>query len=120
MSEELKPVKCGCGGEAYLYSDVNEHTGVIRTYCECRKCGIRTHPQLSKENAIKAWNTAMRGNTEEKLKAFWDGMSAEMKEERTAKVKEEWGLAMCCACKKRVFPYDKYCSHCGARLEWDE
>lgn len=41
-------------------------------------------------------------------------------EERTAKVREGWGLAMCCACEKRVFPYDKYCSHCGARLEWDE
>jgi hypothetical protein len=40
-------------------------------------------------------------------------------EERTVKVKEGWGLAMCCACKKRVFPYDKYCSHCGARLEWE-
>ena len=44
--------------------------------------------------------------------------SAEL-EERTAKVKEGWGLAMCCACEKRVFPYDKYCSHCGARLEWE-
>ena len=39
--------------------------------------------------------------------------------ERTAKVKESWGLAMCCACEKRVFPYDDYCSHCGARLEWE-
>ena len=38
--------------------------------------------------------------------------------EWTAKVKEGWGLAMCCACKKRVFPYDKYCSHCGAKLDW--
>ena len=39
--------------------------------------------------------------------------------ELTAKVKEGWGLAMCCSCEKRVFPYDKYCSHCGARLEWE-
>ena len=41
-------------------------------------------------------------------------------EERAAKVKEGWGFAMCCACKKRVFPCDEYCSHCGARLEWNE
>lgn len=39
--------------------------------------------------------------------------------ERTAKVKEGWGLAICCACKKRVFPCDKYCSHCGVKLEWE-
>ena len=59
MTDKLTPVRCGCGGEAYFYSDVNEYTGVIITYCECRKCGIRTHPQFSKENAIKAWNKAM-------------------------------------------------------------
>lgn len=44
--------------------------------------------------------------------------SAEPKQ--TAKVKEGWGLAICCACEKRVFPCDDYCSHCGARLEWNE
>lgn len=52
---------------------------------------------------------------------LWNGVrdlpSAEP--ERKAKVKEGWGLAMCCACKKRVFPYDKYCPNCGCRLEWE-
>ena len=42
------------------------------------------------------------------------------KQETTAKVKEGWGLAMCESCKKRVYPNDIYCSHCGAKLEWDE
>lgn len=42
------------------------------------------------------------------------------KQETTAKVKERWGLAMCESCKKRVYPNDIYCSHCGAKLEWDE
>ena len=40
-------------------------------------------------------------------------------EERAAKVKEGWGLAVC-ECEKRVFPNDVYCSGCGARLEWNE
>ena len=43
--------------------------------------------------------------------------SAELKE-RTAKVKEGWGLAMCCACENRVLPKEKYCPNCGCRLEW--
>lgn len=57
------------------------------------------------------------GGLKDALNAVEDLPSAEP--ERTAKVKEGWGLAMCCACEKRVFPYDKYCSHCGARLEWE-
>lgn len=39
-------------------------------------------------------------------------------EERTAKVKEGWGFAVC-ECGQRVLPLEKYCSHCGARLEWE-
>ena len=27
---------------------------------------------------------------------------------------------LCNACKKKVFSGDSYCSHCGARLEWNE
>jgi len=41
------------------------------------------------------------------------------KPEITAKVKQGWGFAMCEFCKKRVFPNDIYCSHCGAKLEWE-
>ena len=90
MADEL--VRCGCGGEAFV--SIN---GFIEYHVVCALCGMRTDWFRSKDKAIEAWNKAM---------------------ERTAKVKEAWGLTMCCACKKRVFPYDKYCSHCGARLEW--
>ena len=83
MSEELKPVHCGCGGEAEFYTQP-----LLGCYVICGNCGMRTRLFINRAEAIEAWNTAMRGNTEEKLKAFWDGMSAEMKEERTAKV--EW------------------------------
>ena len=53
------------------------------------------------------------------IESYLEKMPVVEPKERTAKVKESWGLAMCCACEKRVFPYDKYCSHCGARLEWE-
>ena len=26
---------------------------------------------------------------------------------------------LCNACKKKVFSYDSYCSHCGAKLDWN-
>ena len=38
-------------------------------------------------------------------------------EERTAKVKEGWGFAVC-ECGHRVFEGDIYCAHCGAKLVW--
>lgn len=55
------------------------------------------------------WTKVIRQTVEE-LKA--------QKPETTAKVKEAWGLAMCESCKKRVYENDIYCSHCGAKLEW--
>lgn len=57
------------------------------------------------------WTKVIRQTIEE-LKA--------QKPETTAKVKEAWGLAMCESCKKRVYENDIYCSHCGAKLEWNE
>ena len=56
------------------------------------------------------WTKVIRQTIEE-LKA--------QKPETTAKVKEAWGLAMCESCKKRVYENDIYCSHCGAKLEWE-
>lgn len=56
------------------------------------------------------WTKVIRQTVEE-LKA--------QKQETTAKVKERWGLAMCESCKKRVYENDIYCSHCGAKLEWE-
>lgn len=56
--------------------------------------------------------------------------SAELKE-RTAKVVSDdviitvngyryhYEEYLCNACKKKVFSYDSYCSHCGAKLDWN-
>lgn len=63
------------------------------------------------QHCCHRWTKVIRQTVEE-LKA--------QKPETTAKVKEGWGLAMCESCKKRVYPNDIYCSHCGAKLEWNE
>ena len=99
MTDELKPVRCGCGGEARIDTYLGKSSEPISWCVYCKKCEIQTNWYGTEAEAIQAWNRAMG--------------------ERIAKVKESWGLAMCCACEKRVFPYDNYCSHCGARLEWN-
>ena len=62
------------------------------------------------DKAIKALNELPSAELEE-LKA--------QKPETRAKVRRGWGFAMCESCKKRVYENDIYCSHCGAKLEWE-
>ena len=54
MTDELKPVRCGCGGEAMLLVDINNYSIM------CRKCGISTENYDTEAEAITAWNRAMR------------------------------------------------------------
>lgn len=66
MSEKTnkKPVKCGCGGEANVYSWNEEDDGVqsIHYHAICMKCGIETNAYDTEAEAIRAWNRAMSGN----------------------------------------------------------
>ena len=116
MTDDLKPVRCGCGGEAIIecangYDPFAEKTkpnlwyGVI-----CKKCKIQTKAYYTEAEAITAWNRAM-GNRME-LQTV----------ERTAKA--EWsevdGCHLCGECGFAVCPNcDVYCAGCGARLEWE-
>lgn len=52
---ELKPVKCGCGGEAVVGHI--ETSG--RWYIGCPDCDICTGLYDTKADVITAWNTAM-------------------------------------------------------------
>ena len=126
-----KLVRCGCGGEAKVewangYDPFTEKRipnlwyGVI-----CKKCKIQTKSYYTEAEAIQAWNTAMSGNTKEKLKAFWDGISAEMKEERKKGKWQRRKGSDCWECSKchAVLESDDivrhnfyYCYHCGADM----
>lgn len=61
MSNDLKPVRCGCGGEANVYSWNEEDDGVqsIHYHTICMKCGIETNAYETEAEAITAWNRAM-------------------------------------------------------------
>ena len=74
IDEELKPVKCGCGGEASCY--FTHYWGKCFTV-QCSECGIETKPCDTEAEAITAWNTAM-GATDIRVGD----------KERTAKVKK--------------------------------
>lgn len=66
MSDELKPVRCGCGGEANTRSYVNTFHVTEDGYDHtvyCSKCNIETKMYDTETEAIEAWNRAM-GSTE--------------------------------------------------------
>lgn len=105
MSEELKPVRCGCGGEPGYYDDRWHGCCGI----QCMKCGIDMSNCESEEEAIRKWNTAM-GATDNNVGD----------KERTAKV--YWnGLHNCCSICSRPIETTAMtrCAYCGARLEWE-
>lgn len=99
MSEELKPVNCGCGGEPVVGHI--ETSG--RWYIGCPDCDICTGLYDTKAEVIEAWNKAMG--------------------ERTAKAKVNFkdenyffGWCECGQYQSSQFPY---CPACGCRLEWE-
>ena len=108
MSEELKLVRCGCGGEAKVSTWTGSNATVINdcnaVYCE--NCGIQTKKYNTETEAIRAWNRAMG--------------------ERTIKVTDTWKIAgydelnaWCPECEHRITRGCSYCPTCGARLEWE-
>ena len=99
MSEELKPVRCGCGAKAVLRTYGEPET----PYCiQCTSCGITTLGYATEAEAVEAWNRAMG--------------------ERTAKAVKEDNICICDNCSGLIltpFASYKYCPECGAKLEWE-
>lgn len=98
---ELKPVRCGCGGEAEI-----DIVPIDRRRVRCQKCGIRTLSFATEAEAITVWNRAMCHT------------------ERTAKVRHNGDYFFCAECKEGVslsnLGKDRYCPGCGSKLEWSE
>lgn len=60
---ELKPVRCGCGGEAKVVKALcNDKKGkpiVVGYSVTCEICGTRTRPVSAGAIAVAVWNKAM-------------------------------------------------------------
>ena len=110
MSDELKPVRCGCGGEAEIIKHPN---GKYTVSCTRGGCMANIGWCPDEKTAIEAWNKAM-GAKDINVPG----------KERTAKAKVNYkdenyffGWCECGQYQNSQFPY---CPVCGARLEWDE
>ena len=127
MTDELKPVRCGCGGRSRI--EFGEE-GICRVRCSFCLTGTVYH--RNKAEAITAWNRAMKGLLPEGDPQKNVGVEFTNSTERTAKVVEHDASItdtdgykylrteyICDACKKKVLGGDEYCSHCGCRLEWE-
>ena len=94
MTDELKPVRCGCGGEAttgtIFYEGAVRYGIKQQYYAECQNCKTRTFRYDTEAEAITAWNRAMR-------RAKVDILP------NTAEDKGEM----------------PFCPHCGDELEWE-
>lgn len=120
MSDELKPVRCGCGGASNIVKRFSRDYHVPVWYVECIKCNIETDDYFSEAEAVEAWNRAM-GATD-----ICVGDN-----ERTAKVakvdmpSEHNKVYKCLNCGQYTHRTSwsspvNYCTNCGARLEWNE
>ena len=116
MTDELKPVRCGCGGEAIIgLKEWEDRKGNYHenSFVYCDNCSISTGGYLTEAEAITAWNRAMGERTAKAI-------------EHDASITDTDGYKyhrseyLCGACKKKVIGGDEYCSHCGSRLIWGE
>ena len=95
MTNELKPVNCGCGGEAKV--DWTVINGAYMAGVVCQKCGTKTTSFYDRDDkdkviaeAITAWNRAMR----------------RVKVDILPNTSEDKGEM-------------PFCPHCGDELEWE-
>ena len=105
----LKPVRCGCGGEAVL-CESDKYDSFDFTYMiYCKECGISSDVYDTEAEAIEAWNRAMSAkdiNVHDKNTVIVEPFTTDM---------NHVGY---CKCGYLVNAEWKYCPHCGARLEW--
>ena len=57
--EELKPVRCGCGGEANIHKDDGTFGQMPIYTVSCNTCGMRSGRRSTEVQAVIAWNRAM-------------------------------------------------------------
>ena len=134
MSDEKKPVRCGCGGEPYLKYDDGAYS-VMCTKCRIETSGYCDHFdnfESAKAYAIRDWNTAMGTNTRKLLEvlvhdATDTNVGCKFDKDIDVPAKEtviiepfttDMSHVGYCKCGYLVNVEWKYCPLCGARLEW--
>ena len=126
MTDELKPVRCGCGGEAHHDSascwnpEDEEWMPNFWHRVICKNCGTQTKAFYTEAEAITAWNRAMgsaeKSSTVERIAKVIEHDASVTDTDGYKYHRSEY---LCCVCKKKVIGGDEYCSHCGAKLEWN-
>lgn len=107
MNDKLKPVRCGCGGEAKVITKLVSFAPIERKRVFCSKCYISTEWMKSEAEAITAWNRAMGAGKDD-----------------VAITKGNWMMTYdglhCSVCnyKCETTALSEVCPHCGTRLEW--
>ena len=114
-SHEMKPVRCGCGGEAELCRGT---TNPPYYWVQCSVCGTGTigNMKLDPDESVAIWNRAMGERT---VKAEHVRLEEDVTFGNLTFRKGTGVLHKCTACGYWVKPGDKYCVNCGARLEWE-
>ena len=113
MSDELKPVRCGCGGKAEIIKHPN---GKYTVSCTRGGCMANVGWCPDEKTAIEAWNKARSAN------------DIEIKE-RTARVEridttsKTSVVYKCLNCGQYTHRTSysspvNFCTNCGCRLEW--
>ena len=111
IREEMKPCPF-CGGEARLTYSTDNHRQPYVT-CDTPKCpGCNTYQwhYHTEAEAIEAWNHRAATDTNVGSK-----VAKVLNQERISRYK----FGSCGACGAPVIKPDKYCSECGAKLEWN-
>lgn len=105
----MKLVNCGCGGEAQTGKSYSGFYSV-----ECMNCGMQSGYYDTESEAITAWNQAMSGFVNDT-----NVVSKVAKVLNQARI-SRYSFGECGACGAPVIKPDKYCSECGAKLEWSD
>lgn len=128
MSEALKPVRCGCGGEAEV-DCLLQPDGFYMAGCYCKKCGTKTIPFWDKEKdkaidyAVTTWNRAMRHETDLILCTdckWWDRLEeghpyGYCRACRSGTHTERWEISI-----YRLNRYDFYCADAEPKENEDD
>ena len=114
MENELKPIRCRCGGEARLVKIANECYECVYYQVMCMSCRTKTDWSFqTMDEAVKAWNKVMDKNIGHVI-------------ERDLVVTDPDGYGYhrisyhCENCDHRVIRGDNFCSQCGCELIWSD